>query len=133
MKSAKPGEAERDAVRTRDGHYCARCGRSVLDYPSSIHHRLPRRMGGTRDPRSNDLRNLVRLCGSATSEGGCHGDVESNRAKAIDDGWLIRSYDDLDRPMLITTSGVLQLRADGAAIYSAAPLKAALHKAGAQS
>ena len=44
-----------DKVRTRDGHYCVRCGSSILNTPSSIHHRKPRGMGGTNNPLSYDL------------------------------------------------------------------------------
>lgn len=56
-------------------------------------------MGGTRDPRINDPRNLVALCGSGTT--GCHGWIESHRELALAQGWLIASLDDLDRPVLI--------------------------------
>ena len=90
----------RGAVIVRDGFACRRCGVDVSRSPSSVHHRLPRRMGGTRDPRSNDLRNLVLVCGSGTT--GCHGWIESHRTEAYEQGWLIRSYDDLDVPMEAT-------------------------------
>lgn len=88
----------RAEVVERDGYCCRRCGVSVIGIRSSVHHRLPRRMGGTKDPRSNDPRNLVLLCGSGVE--GCHGYIEAHRAIALHQGWLIRSYDDLDRPML---------------------------------
>lgn len=88
----------RGEVVERDNYCCRRCGVSVIGIRSSVHHRLPRRMGGTKDPRSNDPRNLVLLCGSGVE--GCHGDVESDRAQAYEQGWLIRSYDELDKPMI---------------------------------
>lgn len=45
-------------------------------------------MGGSKaDPHA--LVNLVLLCGSATSRGGCHHEVESRRKQARIDGWLV--------------------------------------------
>lgn len=97
----------RERIHRRDGRFCARCDRSLVDYPSSIHHRLPRRMGGTKNPLSNDTRNLITLCGTGTT--GCHGWVESHREEALAQGWLIRSYDDLDAPMLRLDGLVIRL------------------------
>jgi hypothetical protein len=59
-------------------------------------------MGGTKDERSYDPRNLVTLCGTGTT--GCHGEVESDRSIAYISGWLLWSYDHLDR-LLITKDG----------------------------
>jgi hypothetical protein len=92
-----PTQARYD-VYVRDGSRCARCDASVVNIPSSLHHRLPRRMGGTSDPRSYDSRNLVLVCGTGTT--GCHGEIESYRALSYDTGWLIRSYAELDTPLL---------------------------------
>ena len=101
----------RALVAERDGHRGARCDRSVLNVPSSLHHRKPRHMAGSTDPRINDPRNLIRLCGSGVS--GCHGEVESQRQAAIDDGWLLRSLDDLDRPLRSVWGVVIRLDASG--------------------
>jgi hypothetical protein len=98
----KVPERVRDAVLTRDAGRCARCAVPVGNVPSSVHHRKPRGMGGTRDVRSFDPRNLVLVCGTGTT--GCHEEIESQRALAYDTGWLLRSYDDLDTP-LITKDG----------------------------
>lgn len=68
-------------------------------------------MGGTRDPRVNDLRNLVRLCGSGTT--GCHGDIESHRTTARFEGWLIRSFRELDRPLVRGDGTTFALTSDG--------------------
>ena len=83
----------REAVWERDRGCCVRCSK----VGTNIHHRRPRMMGGTSDPRVNDARNLIVLCGSGTT--GCHGWIESHRATARRDGWLLASFDDLDRPM----------------------------------
>lgn len=101
----------RATIATRDGARCARCSISIINIPSSIHHRKARGMGGTSDPRSSDPRNLVTVCGTGTT--GCHGEIESFRAVAYDTGWLIRSYDDLDKRMLSLDGRIVHLFADG--------------------
>lgn len=81
----------KDAVDERDQRYgqpqCQRCGHLITGW-FSRHHRNPRGMGGSkRNPHA--LVNLVLLCGSATSRGGCHYEVESRREQARIDGWLV--------------------------------------------
>ena len=81
----------KDAVDKRDQKYgqpqCQRCGHLITGW-FSRHHRNPRGMGGSKaDPHA--LVNLVLLCGSATSRGGCHAAVESQREQARIDGWLV--------------------------------------------
>lgn len=105
-----PQEA-REVVAIRDGHYCARCGRSITNAPASVHHRYLRGLGGSRDPRVNDYRNLVRLCGSGTT--GCHGHVHAHPAQSREHGWIIRSLDDLDTPMRTKFGSRIELSADG--------------------
>ncbi len=81
----------KDAVDERDQRYgqpqCQRCGHLITGW-FSRHHRNPRGMGGsTAEPHA--LVNLVLLCGSATSRGGCHHEIESQRRQARIDGWLV--------------------------------------------
>lgn len=59
-------------VDERDDWHCACCGTSVWGRPYSRQHRVARGMGGTSDPRLSAPSNIVLLCGSATSPGGCH-------------------------------------------------------------
>lgn len=99
-----------DICRTRDGGLCARCG-VTLSGLSSLHHRKPRGMGGTKDPRSDDPRNLIHLCGSGTT--GCHGHIESHRQQAYETGWLLRSLDQLDVAMLAVDGRLITLLEDG--------------------
>lgn len=72
---------------------CERCRRRLtwerrgLDW--SAHHRRPRGMGGTSDPRVASIANAGILCGNATTPGSCHEWAEKNREQAIADGWLI--------------------------------------------
>lgn len=54
----------------------------------SIHHRLPRGMGGTRDSQVHSLARLLLLCGTGTV--GCHGYIESRRTLAENRGYLVR-------------------------------------------
>lgn len=79
-----PSPQQRLHVYMRAGYRCERCGGTGPAF--SVHHRLPRGRGG-----ENRLSNLVLLCGSATTPGGCHGEVESYREQAYDDGWLVRT------------------------------------------
>lgn len=44
-------------------------------------------MGGSK--LRHTLANVVLLCGSATTPGGCHFEVESHREQAELDGWLV--------------------------------------------
>jgi 5-methylcytosine-specific restriction protein A len=67
-----PTAATRRLVCVRWGFRCAACGISVIGRDWSIQHRSARGMGGTSDPAANAASNLILLCGSATSPGGCH-------------------------------------------------------------
>jgi hypothetical protein len=53
----------------------------------SVHHRQPRGMGGTRNPRIHDLTNLLAVTGDGTR--GVHGWIESHRDLAREHGWLV--------------------------------------------
>lgn len=101
----------RQLVLERDGYRCARCDRDLHGVPMSVHHRHPRGMGGTRDNRSSDPRNLVSLCGSGTT--GCHGWIESHRDQARATGWLLRSLDEIDAPLITPLGTRITLAADG--------------------
>ncbi|WP_372497550.1 HNH endonuclease [Tomitella gaofuii] len=70
-------------MQSRSGGRCERCGMAEA---CQVHHRKPRRMGGTRDPRINAPSNLLHLCYY------CHSDVESKRALAIDQGHVLSSW-----------------------------------------
>jgi hypothetical protein len=77
-------------------------------------------MGGTTDRRINDPRNLVRLCGTGTT--GCHGWVESHRAFARHEGWLLRSLDDLDTPLVNAWGVLIRLTAEGGRVDEWTPI-----------
>ena len=102
-------EAARRIVRSRDGHRCQMCGASILNQPSSIHHRRRRGMGGS--ALLERPSNLVRLCGTGTT--GCHGFVESQRTLATVRGWLLGFLDDPEATPLSCFDGWVLLSDDG--------------------
>lgn len=103
--SAKTGPDQRirQLVMERDAFQCVKCGNPVSGEPGvgfSLQHRIPRGMGGSRDPRLNLPSNLILLDGSGTT--GCHGEVESNRAAAREGGYLLwRSQNPADEPVTV--------------------------------
>lgn len=80
---------------TRCCHYCeartpACLAPDLTKIPRSkvsVHHRVPRKMGGTTDRNVNGLSRIMLICGTGTS--GCHGWIESNRDEARGNGWLV--------------------------------------------
>lgn len=93
-----PGKL-RALVRARDGGRCQRCGRFIGDGARSLHHRRPRGMGGSK--HANTAANLILLCGTGTSAGGCHSIVEKHRTRALVQGFLVRQgHDPATRPVL---------------------------------
>lgn len=83
-----PTPTTRGVVWTRAGGRCEVCAGPVTGLIGfSLHHRHPRRMGGSRRPELNTPANLLLVCGSGTT--GCHGRIEANRERAYEDGHLI--------------------------------------------
>jgi hypothetical protein len=75
-----------EAVLERAGYQCELCGAAVgmrrgVDH--HIHHRRPRRMGGSGLPDTNMPQNLLLLDPS------CHDVVERERTAAHEGGWLV--------------------------------------------
>ena len=87
MPKAKRKDVDpaRRLVRSRDGHNCQMCGRSIVDYPSSIHHRINRGSGGSAKLERASL--LIRICGTGTT--GCHGWVTEHPVEASGAGWIL--------------------------------------------
>lgn len=81
----------RDIVDRRAAGSCERCGFLLDGYGAeySRHHRIPRAMGGSRDPMVHGAANIVLICGSATSPLGCHHHVESYRDEGRREGFLL--------------------------------------------
>jgi HNH endonuclease len=89
---------QREAVLLRDGHHCRRCGRSVVDFPASVHHRLMRSRGGT-----DNLANLLLVCGSGTTY--CHGDVHHEVTDSTADGFLCHTWENPAEVAVLTVDG----------------------------
>lgn len=109
-----PDTATRERVLHRDDYRCACCGRSVLYGPYSLQHRLARGAGGTSDPAINQPSNLVTLCGSATSPGGCHLACEQRDPVMRELGfWVCRGDDPATVPVAHAIHGWVLLLDDG--------------------
>lgn len=72
----------RSLIYDRSGGRCEICNEWTSDL--QIHHRRPRGMGGSRRPDTNLPSSGLLLCGMD------HVRVESHRALAFDNGWLVR-------------------------------------------
>lgn len=118
-----PAANGRLVIVARAGGLCEVCGRQLAwidqgdvtfagDY--SIHHRQPRGMGGSRQPDTNAASSLLLVCGTATTPDGCHQLIESQRALAYTNGWLVRRpTDPATVPVLIHPGVRVYLAADG--------------------
>lgn len=80
----------RQLVIARAGALCERCG----EYHSMIqlHHRLPRKAGGTKRKLVNLASNGLLLCPP------CHHDTEMHRTEAYENGWLVHDYPETPSP-----------------------------------
>jgi hypothetical protein len=73
-----------------------------------LHHRRPRRAGGSRRADTNSPANLLLLCPS------CHDVIEVQRAAAYDGGWLVgASRDPASVPVLIGAERLVYLTGNG--------------------
>lgn len=104
----------RKVIIERDRAVCIRCGGMA----SNIHHRMPRGMGGTRNPAASGAANGLCLCGSGTT--GCHGWIESHRSFAMLAGWVVpagRVKGPEDIPVWIRSEGAwFYLQDDGSRV-----------------
>lgn len=110
-------------VDARDGGACLRCGRLVGQW-FSRQHRIPRGAGGS--ALVNRASNIVTLCGSATSPGGCHHWAEhEHRTDAEVLGYLLPKLNpDIDpatEPIFIHSDGWVLLDDIGGVTPCAAP------------
>jgi 5-methylcytosine-specific restriction protein A len=72
-----------------------------------VHHRRPRRMGGSQLPDTNAPQNLLLLCPP------CHETVESQRTVAYEGGWLVRQGDDPAVVPVLVLARLVRLTAEG--------------------
>lgn len=95
----------RQIVADRSLGACERCGEYASD--GQLHHRRPRQHGGTRRPETNLASNALWLCLM------CHTGVESYRAEAYDNGWLVRSQQDPVTTPVLYRGQLVLLDSDG--------------------
>lgn len=94
-------------VKARANGRCERCAAPIVT-TGEVHHRIPRGMGGSRDPRINRASNLVAICRT------CHSWVERYRNAAREQGWLVlRAADPGDVPIESRLHGRVLLADDG--------------------
>lgn len=80
-------QAVRDMAHHRSGGVCeAMIPMVCTGRVEVLHHRRPRAIGGTRRPDANTASNALGLCDA------CHRWVESNRAEAMDKGFLVSQW-----------------------------------------
>lgn len=80
-----PDAATEALVAERSGGMCEICGQEPA---TEHHHRVPRGMGGTDDPRVNLASSLLHVGRP------CHEYAEQHRAEALIAGWLVSRYSD---------------------------------------
>lgn len=106
-------DAARRLVRERDGHWCQMCGRSIVDFPSNIHHRINRGSGGSAKLERASL--LIRICGTGTTY--CHGWVTEHARKGDSCmGWVLPKLNagiDPEQEPILTIHGWVLLSDDG--------------------
>lgn len=109
-----PDRGTRELVLERDDYRCASCSIPILGKPYSLQHRNARGMGGTSNPAANSPANLITLCGSATSPGGCHLLCEQRDREMHALGfWLENGQDPAATPVLHAVHGWVLLSPDG--------------------
>ena len=90
-QDAGPSARVRRLVFARAFGFCEGCGISVIGRPYSIHPRAGRGAGGTSRPEADAVWNLILLCGSAASPGGCRLLCDQRDEDMRDRGMWLRS------------------------------------------
>lgn len=100
-----PTAKVRALVHVRSGGWCEWPG--CLLAAVDVHHRRPRRLGGSTDPATNKASNLVDLCRP------CHEFVERHRLQAIEQGFLLHAASSPRDVPARTRHGLVLLNDDG--------------------
>ncbi len=97
MKAQQIPDRVRRLVAERSQGLCEICGRRPAQ---QLHHRRPRKMGGSRRESTNTPANLLAI------DALCHADIESSRLHAESFGWLIPDAvaDPARMPVLLATA-----------------------------
>lgn len=123
-RSTGPDSHTVEVVLERDNWSCGCCGHGLSGERGrdwSIQHRRPRRAGGDPRPDVNLPSNLFPVHGDGTT--GCHGRIESYRAEAYDNGWLLHDGDvPSQSPICHAVHGWCHLTDDGRVEYAPPPV-----------
>jgi len=98
-------EKTRDLIRNRAKHGCEICGLTM--HIGQIHHRQPRGMGGTRKQSARSAANGLYVHSK------CHLMIESERNRAYQMGWLVRSGYEPASTEVLLWDGWFVLTVDG--------------------
>lgn len=114
-----PSRKTLSVVDDRAEGNCEFCSRALdlFGKQFSRQHRIPRQMGGSREPRINAPANLIVLCGSATTPGSCHERAERERDWARLVGLLLRRIDEPDSAPVLYRGRWAWLLNDGSVQY----------------
>lgn len=113
-KSTGPDRVTRELVLERDSYQCVSCGLPIFGQQWSLQHRKARGVGGGNEPS-----NLIVLCGSATSPGGCHLAAEQRDQRSRDLGYRVLSTQDPREVAVYHKQyGLVWLTDDGGISYS---------------
>lgn len=84
MRVSEFSDVVRARLMARSGGFCEVRAAGCWDEASQAHHRRPRGLGGSKNPATGQASNGLMVCLP------CHSHAESNRAEALDRGWLVR-------------------------------------------
>lgn len=109
-RSTGPDKLTVEALYERAQGCCELCGipvRGERGREHHVHHRRPRRMGGSQLPDTNTIVNLLLL------DADCHQIIESERTAGYEGGWLVRQGDDPAAVPVLIRLNLMLLTEDG--------------------
>lgn len=101
-------ESVRAAAIARAAGKCELCGMPIQ--VPHLHHRRPRGMGGSKRPDTGGAANCLVI------HPRCHIDVELNRQRSLDNGWLVSQWRDPSTVPVKRWDGLCLLADDGTVI-----------------
>lgn len=105
-----PDKLTVEALYERARGCCELCGIPVQGERGQghhVHHRRPRRMGGSQLQDTNEVTNLLLL------DAACHDLVERERSTAYEGGWLVRQGADPAAVPVLIRASLMLLTDDG--------------------
>ena len=87
MSQSAFSERTRELVRQRANNRCDLCGSRILAGVAQLHHRSPRKAGGSSNADLGSPANALLLHVL------CHARVEKDRSRSYSMGWLVHAWD----------------------------------------